>query len=381
MAYARGFTGLGVGATRFGANVMLDLLDGQETERTRLEMVRTKPLPFPPEPFASIGVELTRWSLAVADRNEGRRNVWLRSLDGMGLGFRLVISTPTKPLACSAPLPSSRFRGDPEMIRRDVAIALVEVSPAEVRAAVDAHQLSLDWSGDSFMADHWLAGEHRAVVVDGAPVGVTGWGEAGLTLLLLAPQARRHDRQVTELVLRESGARTAYVASWDAHHLAVLGAFATGIASQAYQFRLGDADDLRQPLPGLTLALATHTDLGYLESTGWQDDVASFVERNAMSVVRLDGQEVGIAVHEPHALDPAVVDIGMYVDPVLRRRGVGSSILALTAREVLAQGRTPVAGCRWKNWPSRVTLEAAGLTCAGTIFRLDLDPDLFATAG
>ena len=68
----------------------------------------------------------------------------------------------------------------------------------------------------------------------------------------------------------------------------------------------------------------------------------------------------------------------MYVDPVLRRRGVGSSILALTARDVLAQGRTPVAGCWWKNWASRVTLEAAGLTCAGTIFRLDLDPDVFA---
>ena len=79
-----------------------------------------------------------------------------------------------------------------------------------------------------------------------------------------------------------------------------------------------------------------------------------------MSVVRLDGREAGIAVHEPHALDDDVVDIGMYVDPVLRRRGVGSSILALTARRVLDEGRTPVAGCWWRNWASRVTIEAAG---------------------
>ena len=86
-------------------------------------------------------------------------------------------------------------------------------------------------------------------------------------------------------------------------------------------------------------------------------------------------------MHVPHALADDVVDIGMYVDPALRRRGVGSSILALTARDVLAQGRTPVAGCWWKNWASRVTLEAAGLMCAGTIFRLDLDPDVFAAAG
>jgi glycine/D-amino acid oxidase-like deaminating enzyme len=86
-AYALGFTGLGVGATRFAADVMLDLLDGVDSERTRLEMVRTKPPPFPPEPFAWTGIELTRRSLAAADRRQGRRNLWLRTLDALGLGF------------------------------------------------------------------------------------------------------------------------------------------------------------------------------------------------------------------------------------------------------------------------------------------------------
>ena len=86
-AYATGYTGLGVGATRFGANVMLDLLSGQETERTATRLVRTRPLPFPPEPFAYAGVQITRASIAAADRNEGRRNLWLRTLDRMGLGF------------------------------------------------------------------------------------------------------------------------------------------------------------------------------------------------------------------------------------------------------------------------------------------------------
>ncbi len=87
VAYAAGYTGLGVGATRFGADVMLDLLGGEETERTSLEMVRTKPLPFPPEPFAWAGVALTKWSLARADERGGRRNLWLRAMDRMGMGF------------------------------------------------------------------------------------------------------------------------------------------------------------------------------------------------------------------------------------------------------------------------------------------------------
>ncbi|MET9222860.1 FAD-dependent oxidoreductase [Streptomyces sp. NPDC003300] len=87
VAYAAGYTGLGVGATRFGADVMLDLLAGEETERTRLEMVRKKPLPFPPEPLATVGIGITQWSLARADRSGGRRNLWLKAMDRAGLGF------------------------------------------------------------------------------------------------------------------------------------------------------------------------------------------------------------------------------------------------------------------------------------------------------
>ena len=87
VAYALGYTGLGVAATRFAADVVLDLLAGEPTERTSLRMVREKPLPFPPEPLRFAGVQLTRWSLAHADIRGGRRNLWLRTLDRLGLGF------------------------------------------------------------------------------------------------------------------------------------------------------------------------------------------------------------------------------------------------------------------------------------------------------
>ena len=87
VGYALGYTGLGVGASRFSARVMLDLLSGERTELTELDMVRSKPIPFPPEPLAYLGVQATRWSLAQADRQSGRRNLWLRALDAAGLGF------------------------------------------------------------------------------------------------------------------------------------------------------------------------------------------------------------------------------------------------------------------------------------------------------
>jgi glycine/D-amino acid oxidase-like deaminating enzyme len=87
VAYALGYTGLGVGASRFGGRVALDLLDGRASEATELEMVRRRPLPFPPEPLRTAVIQLTRNRLAAADRHEGRRGVWLKTLDRLGLGF------------------------------------------------------------------------------------------------------------------------------------------------------------------------------------------------------------------------------------------------------------------------------------------------------
>ncbi len=87
VAYALGFTGLGVAATRFAADVCLDVLSGEPTERTELQMVRERPLPFPPEPAATIGVQATRWSMNRADHNEGKRNLLLKTLDAVGMGF------------------------------------------------------------------------------------------------------------------------------------------------------------------------------------------------------------------------------------------------------------------------------------------------------
>lgn len=86
VAYALGYTGLGVGSTRFGATTMLDLLDGRRSIATETEFVRKKPLPFPPEPFRYAGIQATRWSLDREDKT-GKRNAWLRSLDRLGLGF------------------------------------------------------------------------------------------------------------------------------------------------------------------------------------------------------------------------------------------------------------------------------------------------------
>lgn len=86
VAYSVGYTGLGVGASRFGARTALDLVDGLASERTALELVRRRPVPFPPEPVRYPLVRLTQAALAREDVS-GRRGAYLRLLDRLGVGF------------------------------------------------------------------------------------------------------------------------------------------------------------------------------------------------------------------------------------------------------------------------------------------------------
>ena len=86
LAWVGGYTGLGVAASRFGAGVALDLVDGLATERSMIEMVRRRPMPFPPEPLRSLAIRTTRNALGKQDRT-GESGPWLRLLDSMGVGF------------------------------------------------------------------------------------------------------------------------------------------------------------------------------------------------------------------------------------------------------------------------------------------------------
>jgi glycine/D-amino acid oxidase-like deaminating enzyme len=87
VAYSAGYTGLGVAATRFGAETMLDLLEGRDTARTRLRMARRLPIPIPPEPVAYPLIQAMRRAVAASDRNGGKDGLLLRAAGWLGVGF------------------------------------------------------------------------------------------------------------------------------------------------------------------------------------------------------------------------------------------------------------------------------------------------------
>jgi glycine/D-amino acid oxidase-like deaminating enzyme len=85
--YAIGYTGLGVGATRWAAGVLRDKVLDPGADQLRLRLVRSRPLPIPPEPLRTPVVEVMRRQVVAADANEGRRSMFLQAMDTLGIGF------------------------------------------------------------------------------------------------------------------------------------------------------------------------------------------------------------------------------------------------------------------------------------------------------
>ncbi len=87
VAWSVGYTGLGVGATRFGARIGIELLGYQPSDVIKMKFVTKKPMAWVPEPARWIGVRLTQLALIKADANNGKRGLWLKLLDKLNLGF------------------------------------------------------------------------------------------------------------------------------------------------------------------------------------------------------------------------------------------------------------------------------------------------------
>ncbi|MBT4626790.1 MAG: FAD-dependent oxidoreductase, partial [Rhodospirillales bacterium] len=87
VSWAIGYTGLGVGATRFGARMGLELLGYQPSEVLDMVFIKRRAMSWFPEPLRWIGVTLTRHALSKADANGGKRGLWLKILDFFHMGF------------------------------------------------------------------------------------------------------------------------------------------------------------------------------------------------------------------------------------------------------------------------------------------------------
>jgi glycine/D-amino acid oxidase-like deaminating enzyme len=84
VVYAGGYSGFGISASRFGARIALDILDGSKLPESRLEFATSLPAGVPPEPFRWLGAQITMYAVDTADKQGGWRRPWLKLVSAMG---------------------------------------------------------------------------------------------------------------------------------------------------------------------------------------------------------------------------------------------------------------------------------------------------------
>jgi glycine/D-amino acid oxidase-like deaminating enzyme len=89
VVWVQGYSGQGVTPCRFGARGGLALLGLRETELAHLAFVERRAAHWPPHILRWLGANITFSALEKADRNQGRKGLWLKMLDRIGFGIRV----------------------------------------------------------------------------------------------------------------------------------------------------------------------------------------------------------------------------------------------------------------------------------------------------
>jgi glycine/D-amino acid oxidase-like deaminating enzyme len=84
--YALGYTGQGVLNSRLISNVLAHKALGRVHELLDLQIIKKKPLFYPPEPFRTLAIKIVSKSLRKVDAG-GKPNILLRTLDKLSIGF------------------------------------------------------------------------------------------------------------------------------------------------------------------------------------------------------------------------------------------------------------------------------------------------------
>lgn len=255
-------------------------------------------------------------------------------------------------------------------IEYEGAISFQKVLLSDIKPFMDEYKSGLDFYGNSFMSHLQSRANHFMIIYKDRKIGIMAIFEKSLSLLYIRPQYKFLDRQIFKNVLQEFEIESGYSLSWDHHTIPLFTEFQDSVQVHAYQFQLLDPRLIKTPMFNLKVRLATMTDEEIIKEMDFLKNPGSYIKKQEVWITSNDeGKAVGLGLIQPMQFSDEALDIGVFTDHSSRRTGIGSSTLAILMKMVTDSGRTPVAGCSAKNPIGRRTLESAGMTCIGSIFK------------
>lgn len=248
----------------------------------------------------------------------------------------------------------------------------------EIGPLITEYFSTLGSGTDGFFDEHIAGANLHMIRRENEPCGFAAERDGLLATFYLRETWLRDAKAVLEQAVEQFSAHKAFVVSGDGAmvSLCLERALLRGkkIELQAYNFRLGGREVRPVAYDGTHLRRIPREEYGkmiQLTNREWEREISS---REDQQVWALEdgGRVLGIGLICPHLLRPEVADIGNYVLPEHRRKGVGRSIImGLTAR-VLDEGLTPSVGCWYYNTASYLTLTSTGYLPVTRIFCVEL---------
>lgn len=247
----------------------------------------------------------------------------------------------------------------------------------EIQNDIESYFKELGYKNDGFHNGMMFEGEPYQITCDDRKVGFFSVGNSWdngkmLRGFYVMPSERRYAREIFDKAVEDFQIEAALVASNDAHFVGLafekMNARKTSFDMQAFNFVYGEPD--REAEYGLgclkEVESAEYELMNRLTENQWD---GCFEDGSFKFYKIVSGDEtLGYGGIGKLSHNQKNVDVGNFVLPQHRRKGVGRSIIINLSKIAMEQGMIPVAGCWYGNKESIATLTSSGFIPENRIF-------------
>ena len=243
---------------------------------------------------------------------------------------------------------------------------------------IDSYFTGTGYRGDGFFCDNVFDGAAYLILNEDTVVGFFSLGSsfyrAGGVMFrafFILPEYRALSIEAFDKLIREFDIDSAFAATNDPHMISLsfekMRELGCGFDMQAFSFTYAEPK-IPPEFGREKLSLVTDFEEMSALTEGQWDGCCN--DRSRYYVLKDGGEILGYGGIYSNPYNKKSVDIGNYVLPEHRRRGVGRSLLINLGKIALEEGRLPVSGCWYYNSASFATLCSAGYLPEGRLFNV-----------
>ncbi len=239
----------------------------------------------------------------------------------------------------------------------------------------DLYFNELCYKNDGFHSDMIFDGEPYTIDYNGETIGFFSLGDSWdggkmFRMFYILPTQHRKSRSIFEKMSEEFDIEAALVASNDAHLISLafekMNALGTGFDMQAFNFIYGKPERKAEFGRECIHKVNDLEQMNRLTEGQWD---GMFDNKHNQFYELIVGNEIlGFGAISSMGYNKKCVDIGNYVLPEHRLKGVGRSLLISLGEIAIEQGFVPVAGCWYGNTESIAALTSAGFIPENRLF-------------